>query len=78
MWYGITFSAVQEFVMLRDSFIEIAVVSKNRECSMAVVANKTFPILCFCLGITRTFHPPYTPDESHCNMDILRESIKQK
>ena len=36
-------------------------VSKNRECSMAVVANKTFPILCFCLGITRTFHPPYTP-----------------
>ena len=36
-------------------------VSKNRECSMAAVANKTFPILCFCLGITRTFHPPYTP-----------------
>ena len=28
---------------------------------MAAVANKTFPILCFCLGITRTFHPPYTP-----------------
>ena len=25
MWYGITFSAVPEFVMLRDSFIGIAV-----------------------------------------------------
>ena len=25
MWYGITFSAVQEFVMLRDSFIGIAI-----------------------------------------------------
>ena len=36
-------------------------VSKNRECSMAVVANKTFPILCFCLGITRTFHPLLYP-----------------
>ena len=28
MWYGITFSAVQEFVMLRDSFIGIAVYQK--------------------------------------------------
>lgn len=28
---------------------------------MAAVANKTFPILCFCLGITRTFHPLLYP-----------------
>ena len=28
MWYGITFSAVQEFVILRDSFIGIVVYQK--------------------------------------------------
>ena len=43
---------------------------------MAVVANKTFPILCFCLGITRTFHPSYTPGECHCNMDVLGRQEK--
>jgi hypothetical protein len=36
-------------------------VSKNRECSMAVVANKTFPILCFCLGYYGDFSSPLHP-----------------
>ena len=26
-----------------------------------VITNRTSPILCFCLGIMRAFHPPYTP-----------------
>lgn len=36
-------------------------VTENRECSMAVVANRIFPILFFCLGITGIFHPPLHP-----------------
>ena len=41
-----------------DELIEQA---QNRECSMAVVANKTFPILCFCLGYYGDFSSPLHP-----------------
>ncbi len=36
-------------------------VTENRECSMAVVANRSFPILCLRLDIVEIFHPPYSP-----------------
>ena len=32
---------------------------------MAVIANKTFPLLCFGLGIMRNFHPLTPPCASH-------------
>ena len=35
-------------------------ITENRKSSMAVVANRIPPIMCFCLDITRFFHPPYT------------------
>ena len=35
-------------------------ITENRRSSMAVVANRTPPIMCFCLDITRFFHPTYT------------------
>ena len=61
MWYGITFSAVPKYVMLRDSFIGIAIWQKNRECSMTVIVNRSFPILCFYLRYYGDFSSPLHP-----------------
>ena len=33
-------------------------VTENRRCAIAHSSYGTSPIMCFCLGITRTFHPP--------------------
>ena len=49
-------------------------ITENRRSSMTVVANRTPPIMCFCLDITSFFHPPIPPGECHCNMVILGSS----
>ncbi len=41
MWYSITFSAVQKYIMLWDDFNDFDMKQKNRGCSMSVVANRT-------------------------------------
>ena len=72
--YGITFSAVQEFVMLWDDFMGIAVYQKNRRCAIAYSSYGTSPIMCFCLGIAEHLIPLVPPGECHCNMDDLKVS----
>ena len=56
--YGITFPAVWEFVMLLPISANFTILQKwEMPCS----SHSSSPIMCFYLGITRAFHPLYSP-----------------
>lgn len=67
IWYGITVSAVRMFFMPFPIFILFCCIAKNEDAPQPVTANRTSPILCFCLCIIRIFHPPYPPIVCHYN-----------
>ena len=58
VWHNILYCSKNYYAM--GQFYRDCHVKENRECSMAVIANRTFPILCLILGIMEIFHPPYT------------------
>lgn len=61
MWYGITFYAVQEFVMLWDSIIVFTISQKNEDILWHLPPIE-YPQLYFCLGIIAlSLHAPYCP-----------------